>query len=209
MAGGKVSYKITGLDRWMKAVADPPKFYAYLGQNMRKASELNGKLGERFMRKAIQSGNLAPNADLTVFIKSSSKPLVDKGDLFKSINSRIIDDYTVFCGVLKASDFSNIARIIHEGVVIQVTPAMRGMFLFLFKASIGEMDPSKLTGRAAELWGRQPGGWKPLRESTVAIVIPPRPWATIVFADAEFKAKVGANWHAALAKTYRDMVQQQ
>lgn len=205
----KSSYVVTGMDRWLAAVGQPEKFKAQLAQNMRKATELNGKLAERYMRKAIQTTfNIVPNADLTINIKKSSRPLVDYGELFKGITSQVVDNFTVFVGVLKTDQEKfNIAKIVHEGTVLPVTPAMRGMFLFLYKASMGEMDPAKLTGRAAALWARMPGGWQKLDDSTTSILIPARPWATITFANSEFKAKVVANWHAAVKKTYQDMVQ--
>lgn len=204
----KVSYKVKGLDRMMAAMADPQRFYAYLGVNMRKASELNGKVAERYMRKVLQAGKyVAPNADLTIILKGSSKPLVDKGTLFQGITSKIIDDYTVFVGVVREDENNfNIAKIVHEGAIIPVTPAMRGMFMALYKVSMGDMDPDKLEGRARELYSKMTFGWMPLRPETTTIVIPPRPWATFVFAIPEFKQKITNNWRAALQKTYRDMV---
>jgi hypothetical protein len=206
----KISYKITNMEKWLHAVAEPDRFMMLLGQNMRKASELNGKVAERYMRKVIQAGEyVQPNADLTILIKRSSKPLVDHAMLFKGITSRVVNDYTVFAGVARTDQQSyDIARVVHEGVVINVTPAMRGMFMALYKVSMGEMDPDKLEGRARELYSRMTTGWMPLRPDTSVIVIPPRPWATFVFQIPEFRAKVTANWRAALAKTYRDCAKQ-
>lgn len=206
-----ISYKVTNMEQWLRAVAEPARFYTLLGQNMRKASELNGLVAERYMRKVLQAGQyVAPNADLTIILKGSSKPLVDKGVLFKNITSTVIDDYTVFVGVAKtdSADYE-IAKILHEGAILPVTPAMRGMFMMLYKVSMGEMNPDKLEGRARELYAQRPSTiWLPLRPDTAAIHIPPRPWATFVFSIPEFKKKVTDNWKAALQKTYREMATQ-
>lgn len=203
----KIAYKVTGMERWLNAVANPPRFYMFLAQNMRKASALNGKVAERYMRKVIQAGKyVQPNADLTIILKGSSKPLVDKGLLFKGITSEVVDDYTVFAGVKKTDEASyNIGRIVHEGAIIPVTPAMRGMFMMLYKVSMGDMDPDKLEGRARELYSRMTFGWMPLSPATTSIVIPPRPWATFVFNIPEFRQKITNNWKSALSKTYKDV----
>lgn len=206
----KISYKITNMEKWLHAVANPPRFMMLLGQNMRKATELNGKVAERYMRKVLQAGEyVAPNADLTVILKRSSKPLVESGALFKGITSRVMDDYSVFAGVARQNEEAyNLAKILHEGAVINVTPAMRGMFMMLYKVSMGEMDPDKLEGRARDLYSRMTTGWIPLRPETTVIIIPARPWATFVFHIPEFKLKITNNWRAALAKTYRDCAKQ-
>ena len=184
-----VRYQVANLKRWVKAAANPAAFEMALRTNMRKATELNGKIAEKAQRQAIQKGGLKANAPLTVMIKGSSKPLVHKGDLFQSITSQVVDDFTVFTGVLRNTGEYNIAEIVHEGVTIRVTPKMRGMFHYLALVSSGQMHPAQLEGRAAELWAARPGGWKPLMESTTAIVIPGRPWTQIALTTDEFKNK--------------------
>jgi hypothetical protein len=199
-----VSFKSKGIKRWLKAL-DPQGFTKALRKNVRLATALNGKVGEAVLRKVIQSGGkLRPNAPLTKFIKHSDKPLADTGLLFQSITSKVHDDFTVFVGVLRTSERYDIIRTIHDGQVIKVTPAMRGMFFMLWRASIGEIDSGTLTGRAAALWTRQPGGWFPLRDDTTVIVIPSRQFMRIAFANPQFKKLVRENWSKAVAASFKE-----
>lgn len=196
------SFKVKGLKRWLKAL-DAQHFDKVVRKNIRTATALNGKVGEALLRKTIQSGGkLKPNAPLTVAIKQSKKPLVDSGQLFQSITSQVHDDFTVFIGVLRASESFNLVETLHEGREIKVTPEMRGLFFMLWRASNGEIDPSRLTGRAAALWERKPGGWLPLNADTEAIVIPSRPFIRIAFANTQMIKLARENWKKALAASF-------
>lgn len=187
----------------MEMALDAKKFDKNAKALLRKASVLNGKLAEKRIRQALASGDFAPNAALTIAIKGSTKPLVDQGQLFQFITSKVVRDTTVFVGILRTDEHYNIAVALHEGVTIRVTPAMRGLFFILWQASTGKFDPSKLTGRAAELFERMPDGWRPLKDSTRSIVIPPRPFITRALAAADFKEKIKGNWRMALREAIK------
>lgn len=199
--------KDSGWKRFEKAI-DPKRFEEVVRRNIRQASIRNGKLAEAFVRAQITAGRYAKNANLTVMIKGSSKPLVDHGDLFRAVTSVVVDDYQVFIGIVRSEGEYNLAVALHEGVEIRVTPAMRGLFFVLWQASIGQMSPGALTGRAAELWERHPGGWKPLSASTNQIVIPGRPFIEAAFKNGELKRQATANWNMALKKAMRELSKQ-
>lgn len=187
---------------------DPKVFKATVDKHLGKATALNGKIGEKMVRQAIVAGNYAPNAALTVMLKGSSKPLVgiDNG-IFQAITSQRVDSTTVFIGVLRTNEDYNIALAVHDGISIRVTPKMRGMFYALWKASEGAMPAANLTGRAAELWERAKSGWKPLKQSTTAITIPPRRFIEDVMKNPEFKTKAHMTWSKALEDAYRELAQ--
>lgn len=194
-----------GWKKWEKAIS-PRRMEAAIRNNMRTATKLNGKLAERTIRQVIRAGKTDRNADLTIMIKSSSKPLVDQGTgLFQAITSHVIDDQTVFAGVLRTDGDFNIAMALHKGVTINVSPAMRGMFFFLWQASIGAIPESKLEGRAAQLWERSKGGWLPLKPSTSKIVIPGRPFMREAFANTRIRSLAKRNWQQALQKAMREL----
>lgn len=194
-----------GYKEWAGAT-NARRFSTVLRKHMGRATELNGLVGAREQRRTIASGKLAANAALTVFIKGSAKPLVDFADLYGSITYEVINEFTVFVGVLRADEEGfNIAMALHEGTQAKVTPAMRGMFLYLWKASTGVIPASQLYGRAAELWARKPGGWLPLDPSTEVITTPRRPWVEITFQDGAFKAKIQQNWEQALDAVFREL----
>jgi len=201
----KTKFKMDkGLQKMMLAI-DPKKMDATLKKHLRRASGLNGLVAVKEARKVIQSGTgLDRNAALTVAIKGENKPGVGlTGELFRAITHKVIKDTEVFVGVLRTDEDFNIAKIVHEGVTIPVTPAMRGMFFYLWKTSIGDMEPSELTGRAAELWEHNQT-WYPLKESTTAIVIPSRPFMDLAFKVSGLKKKVEGNWTMALRAAMKE-----
>lgn len=194
-----------GIKRFQAALS-ASGFDSAVKKHILRASIKNGKMAEAAARQVIRRGGFEPNRPLTVMIKGSSKPLVDQGTgLFQAITSKVVEDFTVFVGVLRSSGAYNIAATLHDGAVIKVTDAMRGMFFALWKASTGEMDPSQLEGRAAELWERAPGGWLPLKKSTSHITIPARPFMLEVFRDAALRKKAKRNWNMALKKAMREL----
>jgi hypothetical protein len=75
-----------------------------------------------------------PNSPLTILVKGSSRPLVDRGDLRQSVNVRTEvrgDNVMGGVGVLRTKrsregkKLWNIAVALHEGFTVKVTPAVR------------------------------------------------------------------------------------
>ncbi len=182
---------------WADAT-DSTAFGKRLGRNIRRATKLNALAAAKTMREVIQSGGFKANAPLTVALKGSSKPLIGGGDLFQSITlEELSGKDEIFVGVLRSEGLYDVVDIVHNGASIPVTPAMRWMFMLLGKASDGSMDPAKLEGRAADLFG-QFQGWKPLAPSTTVIIIPARPFAEVTFNKAELIKLCQDNWAAAV-----------
>ncbi len=179
-----------------KNITSYQAFQKRLNRNLERATKLNALAAVKTMRQVITLGGFAPNAPLTVALKGSSKPIVAGGDLFQSITSQEVPG-GYFVGVLRTDDGYDVVRIVHNGISIAVTPAMRWMFLLLSKASSGEMDPGKLEGRASELYSKFQS-WKPLSESTSAIVIPARPFVTVTFERPDLIALCKKNWAEAV-----------
>lgn len=198
-------FKVKGMKRWRQAL-DARGFDEASRKHLRVATALNGKIAEALVRKTIQNGGgLAKNARLTKWIKGSQKALVDSGVMFQSVTSKLQDDFTVFVGVLRSSSGYNVAVIVHEGAVEKVTPEMRGMFFMLWRASIGEIPASKLTGRAAILWARKPGDWKPLAPETQVIKIPARPFFKIAFSNTQMIKQARDNWKKAMEAAFAEV----
>jgi hypothetical protein len=203
------SYTLNNKERFLAAY-DPKRFDMNLRRRMRMATELNGKVTERFQRQTIQSSSgLARNAPLTIAIKHSSKPLVHSGELFQGLTTQVIDDFTAITGIMRTNEKYDIAATITNGVKIKVTDRMRGMFFRLWLADQAG-SPDGLEGRALELWNAAGGaiGWKPLSESTSVIVIPPRPWHRLATRAAGYKETIRENWRRAIQMAFHDMVSQ-
>jgi hypothetical protein len=197
MAVSEIRIKFTGMKGALDAL-DPKKMTKALRKHLRRATRLNGKLGERAIRKVIQSGEgMERNAALTHSIKGDNSPLVGDSTLFNNITSKAISDVQVFVGVLRTSQAFNVAAIIHEGATVAVSPAMRGLFFILWKASTGDFPSADLSGRAADLFSMFQD-WKPLKQSTVVIVIPPRRFIHQAWSSPDLKKQAQANWAKAI-----------
>lgn len=197
-------FKIKGLKQWKHAI-DARGFDKTARIHMRRATQLNGLVAVKLQRQVIQSGkSLRRNAALTQAIKGDNKALVDDATLFQSITHKVIDDFTVFTGVLRSDRSFEVAYMIHEGAEAKVSKKMRGLFYVLWRASTGKMDPNKLTGRAKDLYEKMQTGWLPLSNDTEAIVIPPRQWIIVAFKNTQMIKQARDNWRMALQQAFAD-----
>lgn len=199
----KGSIEFKGAERF-RAALGAAELQANFRKRMRVATAQNALMVQAEARRLIQAGAYARNAALTAAIKGSSKPLADKGDLFKSITHFVEDDFTAYVGVMRTDDRYDLAVALHDGFEVSVTPAMRGMFFILWQASTGAVSSDKLTGRAAELFERYQD-WLPLKASTTTIVTPPRPFIEAAFQSSGVRKKAEANWNLALKQVFKDV----
>lgn len=206
MPGAGASFVETSGWRKLRAVMSPSVFTPLLERNIRKATQFNALLARSAIRDNIQLNKYVANAPLTIIIKDSSKPLVGMDSrLFNAITYKMIDAYSAFVGAMRRggdADAFNVIELLHEGATIPVTPAMRGMFFFLWKLTTGTMNPAKAEGRVAEIYERIKLTAKiiyPLKDTTTAIHIPPRPFLRDVFEDSKLAAEMKANWEKAVA----------
>jgi hypothetical protein len=169
--------------RWFGGLAER------LLKEMEKATKVNAMLVVKEIKRRIRAKEYAPNSALTVALKGSSTPLVDNADLFRSIEAHTIDSLRQFAGVLRGTrskdgeDLVNIAKILHDGIMIKMTPAMR-RWIFAQLRDAGVED-DKSAGK-----NKKPG-W---------VVIPGRPFIKAVFDDPKVKAMVKANWEQAVKR---------
>lgn len=147
---------------------------------------------------------LEGNAKLTIALKGRDDPGRDSDDLISSIKVIFLPRRRgLWIGIEATSPAAQYARIVADGTQIEVTDAMRGMFFLLWQVSEGRRDPSILTGAAADLWNRMPGGWLPLKPETTHIIIPPRPWIRNALAKLQSSGKLTAIQQAAVTKALR------
>jgi len=201
-----VSVKFTGEWKKLALITDPSKMSPILRKYVGRATSRNAYLAAAAIRKAIRAGGFTANAPLTVAVKRSSKPLVDNGELFKAVTVGIHGWRSAFAGLIRMSDDpkdpANIGLVLHEGTTMEVTGEMRALFDFLFKVTVRGHSPSILTGRAKELYERNPTAkWYPLKETTVAIVIPGRPFVKEAMTP-ELKEQILQNWTQAVEDAY-------
>ena len=200
-SGSMMAVKWKGFGDFKKAVDA-----AGLGKSCRKALKrtagIIGKLAVAHVRKTIAEGDYVKNSELTVALKGSNEPLKGtKGaELWNSVNAEVLAWNRIFVGVNRSDGRYQVAVAVHNGAVIQVTPAMRGLFLYLHLASTGEEHQGEKSGealltseRAKELF-KLYKGWMPLKSSTTQIVIPARPFFTKAFEDEAFKEKIRKYW---------------
>ena len=165
----KITIDTRNFDGFERALRDFPKL---VEKEILVASKRIGLEAEGILKKHINKGGVfAANSPMTTKIKGSNRPLVNHGDLVRSITHDVKNWSTVAIGVLKQTEVkdwdsgktvsvTNIAWILHQGAVVDVTPKMRAYFLYMSS--------------------KYPDRWYPLKQSTTVLVIPPRPFMEIL-----------------------------
>lgn len=189
-------FEIRGISKIQQLLRPAPTSKT-VQKHVARATGVNGLLVLKAIRRKIQSGGFTANAALTQAIKGSGKPVVDHGELFKSITMHRPKPMVAVIGILKTDSIYNIAKAIHDGVQINVTPRMRGLFFLLWLASQGSISPGHLRGRARDLFDRYKG-WKPFDETTTTIRIPAREFIGDAFRNRGLVRKIKVNWKNAV-----------
>lgn len=174
---------------------------------MRTATGQNALYIQGEARKRISPKRMyEKNAALTLEIKGSkTAPLVDTARrIWQAISIDVQDWNRAFVGVKMSDGSYDLAKALHDGVSIKVTAKMRSMFFYLWLKSLGR--DVTLTGRAAALWKRWPGDWKPLRDSTQAIVIPERRFLLGVIEDPVVLRNVRKVWAQAMEYVFKKLM---
>lgn len=186
-----------------KRATDSKAFHRKFQRHRKVALDL---VAREVIRQAIGRGSFERNAALTEMIKGSNTPLEDTGkQLARAFRTRFYGG-ELFVGIPTTDPFYKQAVSIHEGVTLRVTDKMRDMFIMLWLASNGELGADQLTGRAAELFKRQPNGWLPLRESTQVIKIPARRFMLEAFGSPEVRSIAVSLFTQAVDRTLAEMV---
>lgn len=189
---GTTTLELTGFEELKKAL-DPRAFERRLRREVKRAMVANAQIAEAEVKKDIYAGaTFDPNSQRTIAIKGSSRPLVDNGDLVKSVDGQVVKWDLAVIGVLrskqvkgedgKTEDIKNIAVIVHEGAVIRVTDKMRAFF--------------------AAMSRKHPGKWFPLDPKTTVIVIPPRPFLESAV-KKELRPRMKEHWEDAIRRALK------
>lgn len=172
---------------------------------MRQATGQNAHYIQKEARQRISPGRrYTHNAELTLAIKGNkTAPLVDTSRrIWQAIAVQVIAWNKAFVGVHMREGVYDLAKALHDGVSVRVTPKMRAMFFFLWLKSLGRNVV--LTGRAVELWERnKKHKWYPLRDETTTLTIPPRPFMLAPMVDPEVLANVRQRWEQALQAAFK------
>jgi len=196
-----------GWSRYLRKLS--PASQAKLKAASDRLTKINALIMAREIRAGISRGAYAKNAGLTEMIKGSSKPLVDRGQLFQSITHRRLAPSTYFVGVLRTSGAYNTVKTVHDGATITVSRAMSEMFKFIGLALLGKFDPAGLVSpRAIELYRRMSRNGATQFIDMVpgsVIRIPSRPFIHDRFRDAALLAVLRNNWNRGIANAMGGM----
>ncbi len=201
-----ISVKLTFFESAKKLMAGPERFNAALRREMGKAGRISGLKIKALMRRKIREGVPPSNAQMTVDLKGSSKPLVDSGRLFKAITSESgggVNDFEIRVGVKLSNKLANVAKIVHDGYKQTVTRKQEVMFKMLHLASVGRKVNLR-SERARQILARAKGVIAPLKEGQV-IVAPPRPFALRTLSDPATKKLVEHEFREALKRTFQSL----
>jgi len=112
-------------DEWRRylELMDPKAVKVRLAKGAARAGARVGQHFQREARARIRGQDYAPNSPVTVALKGSSTPLVDRGDLYQGLTYDQPDPYTIRLGVMRRAVGDkgiNVAAILHEGATIDV-----------------------------------------------------------------------------------------
>lgn len=180
---------LTGPWKALAVGLKPSHFRMLLEKNVGMATRQNAEAARSAIQGKIKEGMSPGITELSQMHhkgsgKQSDKPLVDQGDLWMSIATEIASPFEAFAGLIKGADKYNIGSVLHDGATIAVTDRMRAYFRYLASESGGQI--------------------KPLRPTTNAIVIPPRPFVTEAYTPAlsnEFQKR----WQMATQQALREI----
>lgn len=132
---------------------EPNSFKRRLAHNLERAGHRVGREFVRIARGMIRSAEYAPNSPITIMLKGSSKPLVDKGDLFQGIGYELDGPYNIRMGLLKrrvGQQVVNVGLVLHEGATIDVSahPQVRRKVWAMVRKAAGAERLAKLNPRS-------------------------------------------------------------
>jgi hypothetical protein len=229
MATGGI--RLTGAwDAYLKAM-DARDFRARLARRLATAADRVGRTFVASVRREIRAGVYAPNSPVTVILKGSSKPLVDKGDLFQSMTYQVDGPYHLNMGVIRAKSgdkLVNVALIVHEGATINVKqhPKVRAKVWAMIRsklspealAALNRRQRASVSSAAGTLglskkghrWTeRQRRWWFASHPSTAGSgpardvwIIPARPYLARVAESSDFQRMIGDTYAQAVQAAF-------
>lgn len=178
-----VKIKLKGIAslKALEKALDPARASQILDQTIRQAHARIGMAGVAAVRNGIRRKEYVENSPITIILKGSSAPLVNRGDLFQAISYEQPDSKTLRIGVLRRRDHKgtvvDLAVVLHEGATIDVNahPKVRiAVWAAVARALGGASSRTKAgqsatwgaAGKLAGSSGTAKGKW----------VIPPRPF---------------------------------
>lgn len=132
---------------------DPKAFQTRLAKGLVLAGARVGRTFQRDARARIRGRDYAPNSPVTVILKGSNAPLVDKGDLFQSITFGQPDPYNLRLGIMRQAvgeELVNVAMILHEGCTVDVRrfPQVRRKVFAMLRDRLSAERLAALTPRS-------------------------------------------------------------
>lgn len=150
---GSLQVQLIGDWRTFIAALDGDALQARLKKQLTVANKRIGRQFVTIARRRIRAGSYAPNSPITVILKGSSRPLVDRGDLMQAITFDSKDWTTLKVGAFRATAGAkrvDLVRILHDGATIDVrkNPKVRIRVWAMVRKAVGAKRLAELTGRS-------------------------------------------------------------
>jgi hypothetical protein len=191
--GDVVSVELTGAWESFADAMDPDLFRQRLEEQLEMANE---RIGRQFIATAqrwIRADKYDPNSPITVILKGSSKPLVNRGDLFQGITFDQSDPWVLKLGIMRArpkgDDLVNIGLILHEGATVNVGahPQVRRKVWSMVTEALQKVGKLGQKSRAAAKGAASGLGGQP---ASNLWVIPARPFLLAPLASAAMQKTI-------------------
>lgn len=191
----------------VEALKRPTEWKRRMAVHHARAGTIVGMKAAKMMRETINNGVHAPNSPMTKRMKGSSKPLVDRYQMARSITHKVLgsaEKQEILVGVMRTSARANVAIIVTKGATIRVTKRMSMLFKVLNAASLGKPWAKVTSDRGQQLLAQSKGVIPVLKEGSV-LTIPPRDFVAQTAVKPALKAMIVHEYSEAVRKTMNEL----
>jgi hypothetical protein len=178
--GESLKIQFSGDYKDFKKFIDKKKgFPKELEHFVKKATIKNSLIMVARIRQGMRGRKFEKNAKVTNLIKGNKSPTIDESHLHNAIAREMIDSFTAKVGVLDGQ-MARIAKVIHEGATLKITPKMRAAIFGQLRerGNLGKLDPN--------------------HKSDGFMRIKPRPFLSTVFESPTVRKELNQNWQDAV-----------
>lgn len=174
-----MTMKFKGDIRPLKKFLNISGFKRLMDKKIRVATVKNALIMQAEIRRRIRSRRYARNAKVTLMIKGRKPPLIQTGELHRAIEREIISSFKAKVGI-RPGENAKLAKILHEGATVKITPKVRAAIFGKIKAAGGSIKRL------------------PSKKSKGILRIPPRRFLSEVFSDKKLRMEMNRNWEMAV-----------
>ena len=200
------SLEFTGDIERFRRFLSPTLWTGNLEREIKKATIKNALFLNKKVKDLINSNEYEDNSEMTLALKGSDKPLIDKTNLWKAIDQVIYDSFRAEVGIIRnagstgsklgkaksAINIKDLVELMESGYTIKVTEKMRRAIAMTLQ---NDKKDGKVSDKARVSLERLSSK---RNQGSKTYVVPARPLLSKVFTDPEVGKVLVHNWRVAL-----------